>query len=380
MMRLIKQFIFTMMLFFLLSTMCIACQHRRNSILHLSPTTSKTRIGNDFLPKYCRISSLSLQSVGSNIIGNHQHRSRISMSFISSPNNNDRFFHSDIQKKSTVSVSKTVKTNDIANIDHFLQTSVIKMNMMSRSTYNEINFMLTGDGYLSAGKYRTRTTAMALLATKKKNTDSETKTVASGGFGKALPKSLPKQQLRSISSNFMGSGNKELRDAANTFDRIRKMHGLQSSYDIYVRSPINNATTFWFVGKVAIEPSNNNDDDYQPTIQDACISQKRLILEYSKLHLRPQNFAAPKYSSALEIWVAPGDSEMDVVQNKVNLIPIRGSAANISTEFHVDSVGYNPEIYLGDEKIHGGLRVQRNETGYPMKSTFEVYEDTTENQ
>jgi hypothetical protein len=53
-----------------------------------------------------------------------------------------------------------------------------------------------------------------------------------------------------------------------------------------------------------------------PTPQEAVTSQKRLILEYAKRELRPQNMGGPYYEKALELWLAPGNSEMDVVQTK----------------------------------------------------------------
>ena len=183
-------------------------------------------------------------------------------------------------------------------------------------------------------------------------------------------------KLRSVSSTGrVGAGSKQLRQAALTFDRIRKEHGKEYSNDVYVRSPLNSTSTFWFVGKVAYEPAIILTQEGNNTIDAgvlACISQKRLILEYSMHHLRPQNMGGV-YSSALEIWLAPADSEMDVAQNKVTLRPVVGSARNTLPEhFKADSVGYNPEIYVGDEIAQGGLRVQRDEHGKPIKPVFEV--------
>jgi hypothetical protein len=97
----------------------------------------------------------------------------------------------------------------------------------------------------------------------------------------------------------------------------------------------------------------------------------------------------PIYSKELEIWLAPADSEMDVVRNMVVLEPVRGSAADVVLPAHQDEndnddvvvtrsihtlMGYNPEIYVGDEITQGGLRVQRDEQGRPMKPVFDVNE------
>jgi hypothetical protein len=158
--------------------------------------------------------------------------------------------------------------------------------------------------------------------------------------------------------------------------------------DVYVRSPLNDEKTFWFVGKVirhipATENGNNeeqqqqNDDDEEldgtiyPTPAEAVLSQKRLILEYAKNQLRPQNFGG-KYSTGLELWIGPGNSEMDVVQNKVGLDKVEGSTSDLREGFSVKDVGYNPEIYVGEEKEKGGLRVIRDEMGRPVKPVFEL--------
>merc|ERR1711971_911528 len=111
-----------------------------------------------------------------------------------------------------------------------------------------------------------------------------------------------------------------------------------------VRSISDDPMTYWFVGKVARRD--------KVTEQDAIKSHKRLIFEYSKRFLRPQNLLG----NDLELWFAPGNSEMDVVQNKVNLTKTEGSTATISNDLDVSNdVGYNPEIYVGDELEKGGL-------------------------
>jgi hypothetical protein len=146
-----------------------------------------------------------------------------------------------------------------------------------------------------------------------------------------------------------------LADAANNFDRLRKLHGKSATVDVYVRSPLNDASTFWFAGKVIRhlpnESSDERDDDLHgsiyPTPHEAVLSQKRLILEYAKNQLRPQNLSG-RYSPGLELWIAPGDSEMDVVQNKVSLIKVEGSTRELREGFSVRDCGYNPEIYVGE--------------------------------
>jgi hypothetical protein len=205
------------------------------------------------------------------------------------------------------------------------------------------------------------------LHAKKKNKRSS----SGGGFG--APSAKKGSKTRSV-SGYTGSGTKPLAKAANNFDTIRKIYGKEGSSDLYIRSPLNDESLFWFVGKV-VRRLKSDDDDMDgtvvPTEMEAVISQKRLIIEYAKNQLRPQNFGGP-YSKNLEIWIAPGDSEMDVVQNKISLVKVTGSTSDLRDGFSVNDVGLNPEIYIGDERNEGGLRVNRDENGDPIKEVFEI--------
>jgi hypothetical protein len=199
----------------------------------------------------------------------------------------------------------------------------------------------------------------------KKNKKSKTNSGVGTGFGNKAVSTNDK--VRSVSGH-AGSGEKPLRNGANTFDAIRKDHGSESTHDVYCYSPLDDEETFWFVGKIAVRPGT------AATAQQAALSQKRLIFEYAKRELRPQNLGG-KYSTALELWLAPGDSEMDAVQNKPHtiLIKVEGSTSDLLENFSIKDVGYNPEIYVGDEVEKGGLRIKRNPlTGQPIKPVFEV--------
>ena len=192
-----------------------------------------------------------------------------------------------------------------------------------------------------------------------------------GGFGSSPAAASKNVKIRSV-SGYTGSGTKPLRVAANTFDRLRKEFDTECVNDIYIRSPLNDANTFWFAGKVA-RCLKDPRGSVIPTPQEACLSQKRLILEYAKHQLRPQNMAGP-YSKTLEIWLAPGNSEMNVVQNKISFEKVEGSSSHLREGFDVADVGFNPEIYVGEELQKGGLRVKRDEEGRPIKPVFEVNE------
>jgi hypothetical protein len=200
---------------------------------------------------------------------------------------------------------------------------------------------------------------------------------AGGGGGGASSSSndnrpTKKKSVRTVSGH-AGSGTRVLSAAANCFDRIRKMHGKDATTDVYVRSPSNDERTFWFVGKVIrmvdVFANDGDGDDgdgdggasskskksksslagtVYPTVSEAMISQKRLIFEYAKSELRPRNLGGA-HSVDLELWTAPGDSEMDVVRNKVALDRVVGSMKDIRDGFDVNDVGYNPEVRERDD-------------------------------
>jgi len=203
---------------------------------------------------------------------------------------------------------------------------------------------------------------------------TKSKSSSGGGFGSSSSSSSSSTSQSRTVSGYTGSGTKPLRIAANTFDHIRKKYGKEATTDLYVKSPLNDPQLCWYVGKV-IRIMDASDKDKKgstlPTELDAVISQKRLILEYAKNQLRPQNFGGP-YSKNLEVWIAPGDSEMDVVQNKISLMKVTGSLKDLSEGFSVSDVGFNPEIYVGDEQKEGGLRVKRDENGDPVRAVFEI--------
>uniref|UniRef100_A0A7S2R307 Uncharacterized protein n=1 Tax=Eucampia antarctica TaxID=49252 RepID=A0A7S2R307_9STRA len=219
---------------------------------------------------------------------------------------------------------------------------------------------------------------MVLTAKKQNKKNKATSAGAAGGFASTSSSAAnTKKKSRSISSGYStGAGSKALRDAANAFDRIRKIVGKEGTVDIYVKSPLNNPRRYWYAGKVGYildDDDKYGDDNALKKKKDAILAQKRLILEYAKNALRPQNLGGPKYSPTLELWMAPGDSEMDCVQNKVTLEQCIGSTADISSDFDVQDVGFNPEIYVGEENEKGGLRLSNlDEQGRPISEVFEV--------
>ena len=138
----------------------------------------------------------------------------------------------------------------------------------------------------------------------------------------------------------------------SNFCDIRDAGGVDVTNDVYVRDPGNEI--FWFAGKVA-------------RVSDVslaqCIARQYPLIEQHAANLRPLELAPKKGS--LEIWAAPGDSEMQVAYNQPDLIMekiprnVEGASA-VNKNF----IGFQGEIYdSGDE----GFRTWRTNDGKAAK-------------
>lgn len=145
----------------------------------------------------------------------------------------------------------------------------------------------------------------------------------------------------------------------NNFTAIRSAGGPEMTNDIYARDP--DSDTFWFAGKIARISD--------VTLEKAVARQFPLMEEHSA-RLRGRELFDK--NGLLELWAAPGDSEMDVVYNRSSCLFIKMARAN-ETEGADDvknrEVGFKGEIYEAGEE---GFRTQRTEDGLPLKPEIEV--------
>lgn len=132
------------------------------------------------------------------------------------------------------------------------------------------------------------------------------------------------------------------------FVAIRQAGGKELTNDVYIREP--NSDEFWFVGKVARVSD--------VTVEQA-ISRQWPLIESHGSNLRPIELFPARGS--LEIWCAPGDSEMEVAYNDPDLVftkmkrEVEG-ASDIKNAL----VGFQGENYEGGEE---GFRTWRDEEG-----------------
>jgi len=103
------------------------------------------------------------------------------------------------------------------------------------------------------------------------------------------------------------------------------------------------------------------------TLEEAVARQWHLIEQHAaRLRLsRGNNELGPKFGE-LEIWVAPGDSELDVAYNRPSctFLKMPRVVEGVFETVKNAEVGYEGEIYTDDEE---GFRTERDEEGRPVK-------------
>ena len=126
-----------------------------------------------------------------------------------------------------------------------------------------------------------------------------------------------------------------------------------SMVDVYVRSA--GSEKFWFVGKSAA-PHDACED------AGACsaLVQKRLVLEHSKLLQ-----LSLKTAKDLQMWCAPGNSEMKVAQKLESLRPLDG-IKGARDALPMDACGFEPEQYKkANGEVEQGFYVRLDDNGQP---------------
>ena len=143
------------------------------------------------------------------------------------------------------------------------------------------------------------------------------------------------------------------------FSAIRGAGGVEMTNDVYARDP--ETSSFWFIGKVARVSD--------VSLEKALARQYFLILEHGA-RLRPLELYPKKES--IEIWTAPGDSEMDVAYNRAHIkfMKMKGpQSVPGADEVKNSFVGFQGELYESGEE---GFRTLRREDGLPLKQEIQA--------
>lgn len=134
------------------------------------------------------------------------------------------------------------------------------------------------------------------------------------------------------------------------FVAIREAGGTEMTNDVYVCEPCSGI--FWFVGKVARVSD--------VSLADA-VARQWPLMEQHAANLRPLELYP--YRGTLEIWTAPGDSELDVAYNRPNIV-FEKMSRETSTNIKNIMVGFSGEVYQEGEE---GFRTCRTKDGRPAK-------------
>lgn len=144
---------------------------------------------------------------------------------------------------------------------------------------------------------------------------------------------------------------------------IRDIGGKELTNDVYVREP--SSQTFWFVGKVARVSD--------VTLQQAVARQWPLIEQHAA-NLRPIELYP--FRGNLEIWTAPGDSELEVAYNRPSIVfekmektILDSSPSNVK----INTVGFSGEVYQQGEE---GFRTWRTEDGLALNPEVNTGSET----
>lgn len=145
---------------------------------------------------------------------------------------------------------------------------------------------------------------------------------------------------------------------SDVYDDIKVSREKHMKHDVYAR--LDGNAEFWFIGKFAYLESMG--------IQEAYNRIEILMTEYAK-SLRPIELAGPAAARAtLQLWYAPGDTEMQVAQNKVKL-ELFSRTIEENADSTPSEVGFQAEIYSDGEM---GFRCKRDDEGNPIRAAFEV--------
>jgi hypothetical protein len=133
---------------------------------------------------------------------------------------------------------------------------------------------------------------------------------------------------------------------------IRAVGGKAMCNDVYVRNPKEDV--FWYAGKVARVSDVSLDD---------CIARQWNMIEQHACNLRPIELYP--HRGRLQIWTAPGDSELDVAYNRPNVQMTKHTPrALTSRDIRNTLIGFQGEIYQQGEE---GFRAWRTDEGLPAR-------------
>jgi len=151
---------------------------------------------------------------------------------------------------------------------------------------------------------------------------------------------------------------RNVRRQHENFVAIREAGGASLTNDVYVQEP--NTDIFWFVGKVARVSD--------VTVEQA-VSRQWNLIETHATNLRPLELFSSRGS--LEIWTAPGDSELEVAYNRPDIVfqKMEREVNDGTGKIKNNRLGFQGEMYGPGEQ---GFRTWRLPDGRPAKPEIQT--------
>jgi hypothetical protein len=137
-----------------------------------------------------------------------------------------------------------------------------------------------------------------------------------------------------------------IRRSANTFLSIRSIGGVDCTNDVYARSP--NRFEYWYIGKIART-------DGTVGLEEA-VSKCWNMMEEHAVRLRPVELG--RDFGNLEIWVARGDSELEMSQ------AVSGGVNNNNNSYSVEDDWKRFSLKKMQRDVEGIDRVNLLEVGF----------------
>lgn len=152
----------------------------------------------------------------------------------------------------------------------------------------------------------------------------------------------------------MAYTDKNLRRQMEQYNSIRKIGGKDVVSDVYVRDP--QYCIFWYAGKIARCTGTVSEEK-------SVARQWNIIVEHAA-RVRPIELG--RKFSVLEIWTAPGDSELRISENDPTAILTQIDKLCPVEDVNLIEVGFAAE-FVTDRGV--GFRTERNEDGTPLKNS-----------
>lgn len=135
------------------------------------------------------------------------------------------------------------------------------------------------------------------------------------------------------------------------FHAIRAVGGKEMTADVYVRDP--QSDTFYYVGKVA---------RVSDISLEKAVARQFYMIERHAGNLRPIELWP--HRGNLQIWAAPGDSELDVAYNRPGTFQKMERNVDGASKVRNHFIGFQGEVYQKGEE---GFRTWRTDDGLPAR-------------